>query len=204
MEWAVGDRPRKKMLDKGLPSLSEAERIAILIGPGNPEESAVEVSRRITVSANNNLNELGKKTIADFQIPNVSSEKMQNLHTNSKKEKLHVLVAEDDIHSRMFLKTLLSLEGIIVYEAVNGKKAIEMVERFQEIDLVLIDMRMPELDGLEATKIIKTIRPDLPVIAQTAYAMKEDIEKARQAGCDDYITKPVKKQLLMEKINKLV
>ncbi len=117
---------------------------------------------------------------------------------------MHVLVAEDDIHSLMFLKTLLSLEGIIVYEAVNGKKAIEMVERFPEIDLVLIDMRMPEMDGLEATKIIKTVRPDLPVIAQTAYAMKEDVENAHQAGCDDYVHKPVKKQILMEKIKKLL
>lgn len=141
-------------------------------------------------------------TIIYFEIPDSCPEK--NYNQKPKKEKLHVLVAEDDIHSLMFLKTLLSLEGIIVYEAVNGKKAIEMVERFPEIDLVLIDVRMPELDGYEATKIIKAIRPDLPVITQTAYAMKEDIEKASQAGCDDYITKPVKKQLLMEKIQKLV
>lgn len=141
-------------------------------------------------------------TIIYFEIPDSCPEK--NYTQKPKKEKLHVLVAEDDIHSLMFLKTLLSLEGIIVYEAVNGKKAIEMVERFPEIDLVLIDVRMPELDGYEATKIIKAIRPDLPVITQTAYAMKEDIEKASQAGCDDYITKPVKKQLLMEKIQKLV
>ena len=66
-EWAVEDRPREKMLAKGVRSLSEAELIAILIGSGNLEESAVEVSRRIMASVNNNLNELGKKTIADFQ-----------------------------------------------------------------------------------------------------------------------------------------
>ena len=66
-EWAVEDRPREKMLVKGVRSLSEAELIAILIGSGNPEESAVEVSRRILASVNNNLNELGKKTIADLK-----------------------------------------------------------------------------------------------------------------------------------------
>jgi len=66
-EWAVEDRPREKMLAKGVRSLSEAELIAILIGSGNIEESAVEVSRRIMASVNNNLNELGKKTIADLQ-----------------------------------------------------------------------------------------------------------------------------------------
>jgi DNA repair protein RadC len=66
-EWAVEDRPREKMLAKGIRSLSEAELIAILIGSGNLEESAVEVSRRIMSSVNNNLNELGKKTINDLQ-----------------------------------------------------------------------------------------------------------------------------------------
>lgn len=66
-EWAVEDRPREKMLVKGIRALSEAELIAILIGSGNLEESAVEVSRRIMASVNNNLNELGKKTINDLQ-----------------------------------------------------------------------------------------------------------------------------------------
>lgn len=66
-EWAVEDRPREKMLVKGIRSLSEAELIAILIGSGNLEESAVEVSRRIMASVNNNLNELGKRTINDLQ-----------------------------------------------------------------------------------------------------------------------------------------
>lgn len=66
-EWAVEDRPREKMLEKGVRSLSDAELIAILIGSGNLDETAVEVSRRIMVSVNNNLNELGKKSITDLQ-----------------------------------------------------------------------------------------------------------------------------------------
>lgn len=66
-EWAVEDRPREKMLAKGIRSLSEAELIAILIGSGSLDESAVELSRRVLAAANNNLNELGKRTIKDFQ-----------------------------------------------------------------------------------------------------------------------------------------
>lgn len=66
-EWAVEDRPREKMLAKGIRSLSEAELIAILIGSGSLEESAVDLSKRVLASANNNLNELGKKTIDDYQ-----------------------------------------------------------------------------------------------------------------------------------------
>src|SRR5512133_1725312 len=65
-EWAVEDRPREKMLAKGIRSLSDAELIAILIGSGNLDESAVEVSRRIMASVNNNLNELGKRTINEL------------------------------------------------------------------------------------------------------------------------------------------
>ena len=66
-EWAVEDRPREKMLVKGIRSLSEAELIAILIGSGNKKESAVDLSRNILASVNNNLNELGKKTVNDFK-----------------------------------------------------------------------------------------------------------------------------------------
>lgn len=66
-QWAVEDRPREKMLAKGIRSLTEAELIAILIGSGNMDESAVEVSRRILSSVNHNLNELGKKNITDLQ-----------------------------------------------------------------------------------------------------------------------------------------
>lgn len=66
-QWAVEDRPREKMLSKGIRSLSEAELIAILIGSGSEEESAVELSKRVLASANNNLNELGRKTIEDYQ-----------------------------------------------------------------------------------------------------------------------------------------
>lgn len=66
-EWAVEDRPREKMLAKGIRSLSEAELIAILIGSGSLEESAVDLSKRVLASANNNLNELGRKTITDYQ-----------------------------------------------------------------------------------------------------------------------------------------
>lgn len=152
--------------------------------------------------------EVQQGSIFYFQIPYLecwSSTSTEN--SDSKKsvpKKIHILVAEDDIHSLMFLKTLLTLEGFAVLEAGNGRKAVEKVKSNPEIDLVLIDMKMPEMDGIEATILIKEIRPELPVIAQTAYALNDDFEKARQAGCNDYITKPVKKQLLIEKISKLI
>jgi CheY-like chemotaxis protein len=124
--------------------------------------------------------------------------------TRADREKTVILVAEDDIHSLVFLKTLLILEGYEVIEATNGRIAVDAVQNHPEIRLVLIDMKMPELDGLEATRLIKKIRPNLPIVAQSAFAMNNDCEKAKEAGCDDYITKPVLKPVLMESIHRLI
>ncbi|MBV5316137.1 MAG: PAS domain S-box protein [Prolixibacteraceae bacterium] len=153
--------------------------------------------------------EVGQGSIFYFQIPFIERKAVASPlgakpeHETAPKPTL-ILIVEDDINSLMFLKTLLKLEGLHILDANNGLKAIEVVKNNPEIDLVLIDMKMPEMDGFEATIQIKKLRPDLPVIAQTAYALKEDVEKAKLAGCNDYILKPVKKQLLMEKIRKLI
>jgi CheY-like chemotaxis protein len=153
--------------------------------------------------------ELGQGSIFYFQIPFIERKVVANpLVAKPEQEAAPkptvILIVEDDVNSLMFLKTLLKLEGLLVLDANNGLKAIEVVKNNPEIDLVLIDMKMPEMDGFDATIQIKKLRPDLPVIAQTAYALKEDVEKAKLAGCNDYILKPVKKQLLMEKIRKLI
>lgn len=150
----------------------------------------------------------GKGSTFYFEIPITEDEFAQIPEKLSPQQKslqsITILIAEDDLNSLMFMKTLLKLEKIAVLEATNGIKAVEAVKKHPEIDLVLIDMKMPEMDGLEATSLIKQIRPELPVIAQTAYALREDVENAHKAGCDDYIHKPVKKQLLLEKIQNLI
>lgn len=71
-----------------------------------------------------------------------------------------------------------------------------------DIDLILMDIRMPVMDGLEATKQIKSIRPELPVIAQTAYAFSEEKMQILSFGCDDYISKPIERKKLIELIDK--
>ncbi len=75
-------------------------------------------------------------------------------------------------------------------------EALALFEAHEDIDLVLMDIKMPGLNGYEVTKQIKKIRPDLPVIAQTAYALEGDREKSIEAGCDEYIKKPIKKEAL--------
>ncbi len=80
--------------------------------------------------------------------------------------------------------------------AKNGKEGIEMIDTHEDISLVLMDIKMPVMDGYEATRMSKTIRPKLPVIAMTAHALYGDEEKAFESGFDNYIPKPINKSLL--------
>ena len=113
-----------------------------------------------------------------------------------------VLIVEDDDSSFEFLKMILEMKGINIIRAASGKDAISLCKRETDISIVLMDINMPELNGLEATMEIKKISPKLPIIAQTAYALSGDKEKALKAGFDDYITKPINKNELHRLIDK--
>ncbi len=112
-----------------------------------------------------------------------------------------VLIVEDDLNSFKFLHELLSKTRVEILHAPNGKKAVETVRSNYHIDLVIMDIQMPIMDGLEATRLIKEINFNIPVIAQTAFAMAGDREKMQQAGCDEYIPKPLNSNQLLAIIN---
>jgi len=113
-----------------------------------------------------------------------------------------VLIAEDVDDNYLFLKTFLRKTKIKVLWAKDGLEALEMIQEHQEIDIVLMDIRMPNMDGYEATRQIKSIRPQLPIVAQTAYALNSDSQKIYNAGCDDYVTKPILGRVLFQKMSK--
>ncbi|WP_421919761.1 response regulator [Marinifilum sp.] len=113
-----------------------------------------------------------------------------------------ILVVEDEEFNRIYFEELLNQIKCKVIVANNGVEAIEICENNQKIDLVLMDIKMPLMNGYEATKEIKKIRPNLPIIAQTAFALLGDKKKSLDNGCDDYIAKPVKKDVLIKIINK--
>ena len=113
-----------------------------------------------------------------------------------------ILIAEDVESNFFLLQTILKKTGVLLKWAKNGKEAIEMCRDNADIDLVLMDIQMPVINGYDSTREIKKIRPSLPVIAQTAYAMSGEKEKSIDAGCDDYITKPLKKKDLFQHINR--
>lgn len=111
-----------------------------------------------------------------------------------------VLVAEDDDMNFQVMNEFLKSEGLQPVRAENGEEAIAAVEDDGDIKLVVMDISMPVLNGLEATKRIKALRPELPIIAHTAHAMKSDLDRALDAGCSDCLVKPIRidqfKQLL--------
>jgi PAS domain S-box-containing protein len=108
-----------------------------------------------------------------------------------------VLIAEDEEINFLYITEVLSGTNVNILIARNGLEAVEIVKTNSNIDLILMDIKMPEMNGYEATKIIKQHKPGLPIIAQTAYAMAGDREIALSVGCDDYISKPVKKDKLI-------
>lgn len=110
------------------------------------------------------------------------------------------LVVEDDPVNMYFITSLLKKNKIQFLKAGNGKLAVEMVKNHPEIDIVLMDIQLPILDGYDATRQIKQIRPQLPVIAQTAYALYNERENCLKAGCNDYLSKPIKPNLLFDKM----
>lgn len=151
--------------------------------------------------------EFGKGSVFYFDIPkkkivNSESDSVESPAAESLSQNVKLLIVEDDETSLIFLRTIMELENIHIYEANNGVEAIEMVKIHPDIELVLMDMKLPMMDGFESTRRIKEIRPELPVVAQTAYAFLEDQQKAFDAGCIDFISKPVKRKALVDKIFK--
>jgi len=102
-----------------------------------------------------------------------------------------ILVAEDIELNYRYLKELLNPTGAMLVRAINGKDAVEICESNFNIDIVLMDIFMPEMNGYEASRRIRAIRPELPIIAQTAYAFSEERKLAFEAGCNDFIAKPI-------------
>ena len=148
--------------------------------------------------------QVGAGTTFYFTLPYNGTKKMP-IHTSKSKTSIMqknsrpvILVVEDDETSFLYLKTVLTLEKLEVLHASSGSEAIEMCRLHPEISLVLMDIKLPEMNGLEAVRKIREFRPDLPVVAQTAHAFSSDRQEALNAGCNDFITKPIPKNKLLE------
>jgi CheY-like chemotaxis protein len=117
---------------------------------------------------------------------------------------LRILVAEDEDTNFLYISALLTRSNHCVFRAVNGKEAVEFIKEENNIDLVLMDIKMPILNGYDALRLIKKIKPFLPVVAQTAYALSDDEQNIRAAGFDGYLPKPIMKNQLASIIDAII
>jgi CheY-like chemotaxis protein len=137
-----------------------------------------------------------------FSIPYNSPEAYMDT-TNDDIEKC-VVVAEDEINSFSYINEVLSELPLRVIHVFNGKDLVNTIEKYGDISLILMDIRMPEMDGLEAAKIIKSQNKNIPIIVQSAYIDQKTKEKVINIGCEDYINKPYKKEVLIEIVKRFV
>ncbi|PKQ44141.1 hybrid sensor histidine kinase/response regulator [Confluentibacter flavum] len=133
-----------------------------------------------------------------FTIPNML---LNELGTSEEKLKNKtILIAEDDLITYLFLKNLLEGEGCLLIHAMNGKEAVEKFEKNKQIDLIIMDINMPIMDGLTATQAIRNTCSEIPILAHSAFVHDRFNDNCLEYGFNDFIEKPVKKKILLEKI----
>lgn len=116
---------------------------------------------------------------------------------------MKILIVEDDENSFILCKVIFTKHNIEIIRAIDGEQAIKAVKDNKDISLVIMDIKLPVMNGYEAAKIIKDYDPSIPIIAVTAFAFPEDKEKALNAGCDYYLSKPIETEELMEIVFKM-
>ncbi len=145
-------------------------------------------------------------TIPYQQVAQNTEEKLTDSNEGNKPKinKLKILIAEDDSISEMHLAILLKEIATELLSVKSGDETVKICRENPDIDLILMDIKMPIMDGYEATREIRKFNKKVPIIAQTAYALQGDREKALQTGCNEYITKPIEKEILYALISELV
>lgn len=128
------------------------------------------------------------------------SENLSNA-LNQNWETKNILVVEDVDTNKIFFDAALRRTKARILWAKDGQEAIDMFKA-NRIDLVLMDLQLPIMDGYTATREIKKINPEVPIIAQTAHVMSGEREKCMEAGCNDYLAKPIRLQLLIDTLSK--
>jgi PAS domain S-box-containing protein len=147
--------------------------------------------------------EINKGTLIDISIPvKIDKSDRTNYHKSSDNEHVStILIAEDEYSNFKYLYEVLHSENIQILHANNGQEAIEMCKNSDEIDMILMDLKMPVMDGTSAAKHIKELKPEIPIIAQTAYVYNdENLNKV----FDDLITKPINREDLKQKMSRFI
>lgn len=181
------------------------------LGLSISKENAKLINAKLEVESEVEVGSIFKVTIPFEQVANTKSESDSTIIKTEPKlisTFSKVLIVEDELVNYLYLEAVLDkilTNSTQILYAENGQIAIDMCKKHTDIDIVLMDIRMPVLDGYEATPIIKSMCPETFIIAQSAYSSEEDKKKALECGCDDFITKPLDYDelfLLLENIKK--
>lgn len=111
-----------------------------------------------------------------------------------------ILIVEDDLSSRLYLNKILEKVGVVILNAGDGQEAVTVTLNNPDIDIILMDIQLPVMDGYTALSKIREVRKDIIIIAQTAYGLLGDKENIMNSGFSDYIIKPILSQNLIEKL----
>ncbi len=111
-----------------------------------------------------------------------------------------ILIVEDDMSSRLYLNKILEKTGAVIFNAGDGEMAVNVIKQHPDIKVVLMDIQLPVIDGYKSADMIRELKDDIIIIAQTAYGLLGDTEKIMNAGFNDYIIKPILSQNLIDKI----
>lgn len=120
--------------------------------------------------------------------------------TNESLKGKKILIVEDDLSSRLYLNKILEKTEVIALNAGDGQEALDLFIENPDIDLILMDIQLPVMDGYTTARKIREIREDIIIIAQTAYGLMDEKEKIMKSGFDDYLIKPIISNVLIEKI----
>ena len=191
----VDDDTVKKFGGTGL-GLSISKGIVTLLGGNIWVESELEFGTTFYFTLPYKIHQK-RNTKAEFQTI-----KEQILYPDWKNKV--ILVAEDEEVNFIYINEILGQTGANIIWAKDGAQAVELVNTIKKVDLILMDIKMPVMNGYAATMEIKQINPKLPIVAQTAYAFTEDRQKAEAAGCNDYLTKPINSKELFTTLSKFL
>jgi CheY-like chemotaxis protein len=115
-----------------------------------------------------------------------------------------IMIVEDVRTNHMLIDRILRRTSANLLWAMDGEKAVQMARENENIDLILMDIRLPKMNGYDATKEIRKFRQDVPIIAQTAYVLPEEKGKVHSVGCNDLLTKPIRKNQLLAACSKYI
>lgn len=140
-----------------------------------------------------------QKKDEDSQEMEINAEELESLYAYK-----NIVIAEDNESQFQYLKEILSSTHAVIHWAKNGKEVMDYVDQLNNIDLIIMDIRMPYMDGIETTRKIRENNIEIPILVQTAYASADNELTYLQMGCDDYIAKPIDKKKFLEKISRFI